>query len=137
MSEDTSTTPGLTLLIVDDSKMMRMMIKRVAGVIDVPITTILEAGNGEEALAILESTHVDALFTDVNMPVMTGPELLREIDRRGRWPHLLRIVISTDGSTVRREEATALGVHGYVEKPVRPEVLSDVFSQLAPRTHVA
>ena len=137
MTEDATTAKGLTLLIVDDSKMMRMMIKRVAGVIDVPITSILEAGNSEEALAILESTHVDALFTDVNMPVMTGPELLREIQHRGRWPNLLRIVISTDGSTVRREEATALGVHGYVEKPVRPEVLCDVFSQLTPRTHVA
>ena len=137
MTPDGSTPGGYTLLIVDDSKMMRALIKRVAGVTDAPIGQMLEASNGQEALEILESTPVDVLFTDVNMPVMTGPELLREIDRRGRWPHLLRIIISTDGSTVRREEATALGVHGYVEKPVRPEVLSDVFSQLAARPRVA
>ena len=60
-----------------------------------------EAANGREALAVLDANDVDALFTDINMPVMTGPELLRELERQGRSTPA-RIVVSTDGSEARR-----------------------------------
>jgi len=121
----------LNILIVDDSAMMRMMIKRVTGLCGVPIGEIFEAGNGREAITILESQRVDALFTDINMPVMTGTELLRTIEQDGRWPTLLRVIISTDGSAARRAEADELHVRLYVEKPFRPEVMRDVLSELA------
>ena len=122
---------GLTLLVVDDSAMMRAMIKRVTGLCGVPIGNIFEAGNGREAIAVLERESVDALFTDINMPVMTGTELLREVEHDGRWPHLLRVIISTDGSAARRAEAEELHVSLYVEKPFRPEVMRDVLSELS------
>jgi two-component system chemotaxis response regulator CheY len=80
---------------------------------------------------VLERESVDALFTDINMPVMTGTELLREIEHDGRWPHLLRVIISTDGSAARRAEADELHVSLYVEKPFRPEVMRDVLSELS------
>ena len=47
------------------------------------------------------------------------------------WKDLLRIVISTDGSKLRREEARELNVNLYVEKPFRPEVVRDVLCQIA------
>jgi two-component system chemotaxis response regulator CheY len=121
----------LNLLIVDDSAMMRAMIKRVTALCGVPIGEIFEAGNGREAIAVLESQTVDALFTDINMPVMTGTELLRAIEQDGRWPTLLRVIISTDGSAARRAEADELHVRLYIEKPFRPEVMRDVLSVLA------
>ena len=121
----------LNILIVDDSAMMRAMIKRVTGLCGVAIGSIFEAGNGREAIAVLEREKVDALFTDINMPVMTGTELLREIEQDGRWPQLLRVIISTDGSAARRAEADELHVSLYVEKPFRPEVMRDVLSELA------
>ena len=43
-----------------------------------------EAANGKEALAVIDANEIDALFTDINMPVMSGPELLRELERQGR-----------------------------------------------------
>ena len=121
----------LNILIVDDSAMMRMMIKRVTALCGVPIGEIYEAGNGREAIALLETHKVDALFTDINMPVMTGTELLRAIEQDGRWRDLLRVIISTDGSAARRAEADELHVRLYVEKPFRPEVMRDVLSELA------
>ena len=121
----------LNILIVDDSAMMRMMIKRVTGLCGVPIGEVFEAANGREAIAVLETQPVDALFTDINMPVMTGTELLRTIEQDGRWPALLRVIISTDGSAARRAEADELHVRLYVEKPFRPEVMRDVLSELA------
>jgi two-component system chemotaxis response regulator CheY len=121
----------LNILIVDDSAMMRAMIKRVTGLCGVAIGNVFEAGNGREAIAVLEREKVDALFTDINMPVMTGTELLRAIEEDGRWPNLLRVIISTDGSAARRAEADELHVSPYVEKPFRPEVMRDVLSELA------
>jgi two-component system chemotaxis response regulator CheY len=121
---------SLTVLIVDDSAMMRAMIKRVAHLTEVPITQVLEAGNGVEALQMLEAHPVDVLFTDINMPLMTGTELLREVDKRQEWKHIVRVVVSTDGSQARREETASLHVHSYLEKPFRPEVMRDVLSQV-------
>ena len=84
-----------------------------------------------EALHILETCMVHAVFTDINMPVMTGYELLTEIARREAWKDILRIVISTDGSRLRQEEVRELNVNLYIRKPFRPEVVRDVLSRIA------
>lgn len=124
-------TPSpITILVVDDSAMMRTMIRRAAAATGLPIGQIYEAADGKQALAVLEEHHVDALFTDINMPVMTGIELLRQIASDERWRHMVRVIISTDGSDARRAEAGALNVRLYVEKPFRPEVMRDVLSDL-------
>jgi CheY-like chemotaxis protein len=51
--------------------------------------------------------------------------------QRACWNDTLRIVISTDGSRLRREEARELNATLYIEKPFRPEVVRDVLSQIA------
>src|SRR5262249_23746465 len=99
---------AMRILIVDDSAMMRALIKRVIGLTQLPVDEVVEAANGAEALRILESREVDLLLTDVNMPGMTGVELLREISRLRKWPDLVRVIISTDGSASRRDEAAEL-----------------------------
>lgn len=121
----------MRILIVDDSAMMRALIKRVIRLTDLPVSDVVEAADGWEALKILETQQVNLLLTDVNMPGMTGVELLREIARRDRWPDLVRVIISTDGSTSRRDEAADLDVRCYLEKPFSPEVLRDVLNQAA------
>jgi len=122
--------PGLALLIVDDSATMRAMVKRAATLSGVEIDAILEAGNGREALDVLEQHEIDAVFTDINMPVMNGVELLQRMADRGRWDRVLRVIISTDGSEVRRQQVSGLNVSQYVQKPVRPEAVCDVLSTL-------
>jgi len=128
---------SLNILIVDDSAMMRAMIKRVTALCDIPIDHIYEAANGAEAITVLENHDVQAMFTDINMPVMTGTELLRTINSDERWKNLLRVIISTDGSEARREEVAELNVRLYVEKPFRPEVMRDVLSTLSEKDPAA
>ncbi len=96
-----------------------------------PVDDILEAGNGVDALAILESRDVNLLLTDINMPVMTGIELLRTLAADDRWHALTRVVISTDGSSSRRDEVAGLDVRCYLEKPFSPEVMRDVLNEVA------
>lgn len=128
---------GLNILIVDDSAMMRAMIRRVTALCELPIGQVYEAANGAEAIKVLETHDVHALFTDINMPVMSGPELLRTIAGQERWKDLLRVIISTDGSEARRQEVRDLNVGLYVEKPFRPEVMRDVLSTLSQKYAVA
>ena len=134
MAEQTAAvaeTRPLNILIVDDSATMRTMIRRVVDLTELPLGTVYEATNGLEALHILETCMVHAVFTDINMPVMTGYELLTEIARREAWKDILRIVISTDGSRLRQEEVRELNVNLYIRKPFRPEVVRNVLSRIA------
>jgi two-component system, chemotaxis family, chemotaxis protein CheY len=119
----------LNILIVDDSATMRQFVRRAVQLSEVPVGEVHEAANGKEALAVIDAHDVDALFTDINMPVMSGAELLRELERQGRQTPV-RIVVSTDGSDARRREMQGLA-RWYVNKPVRPEVVRDVLSELA------
>jgi two-component system, chemotaxis family, chemotaxis protein CheY len=120
----------LNILIVDDSATMRAVIRRVIALTEVPIGSLYEANNGREALKIMESRQIEAVFTDINMPVMTGHEFLKAMSENNRWDDVLRIVVSTDGSKLRRDEARNLKVALYVEKPFRPEVVRDVLCQI-------
>jgi len=121
----------MRILIVDDSSMMRAMIKRVVKLTRVPVEEILEAADGAQALALLETNDVQLLLTDINMPVMSGADLLRRVAGDERWRHLTRVIISTDGSEARREQAAELSVRCYLQKPFSPEVLRDVLTDAA------
>jgi len=124
----------LNCLIVDDSSVMRRMVRRTMELSEVPLGQVHEAGNGREALDLLATTDVDVLFTDINMPVMNGAELLRALSKQ---PDIVRarVVISTDGSEARKAEVVGLNVDWYLEKPLRPEVMRDVLSKVAERVH--
>ena len=119
----------MRILIVDDSSMMRAMIKRVVKLTDVPVEEILEAGDARQALSLLQSHDVHLLLTDINMPGMSGADLLRVIAADDRWRTLTRVVISTDGSAARRAQVAELSVRCYLEKPFSPEVLRDVLAE--------
>jgi two-component system chemotaxis response regulator CheY len=115
---------AINVLIVDDSAVIRAMIRRAVALSGAPVGDIHDAADGASGLAALEAHAIDVVFTDINMPGMNGVEMLREIAARG-WTHLTRIVVSTDGSGTRREEVAALGVRLMVEKPFAPEAIRD------------
>ena len=117
-----------TILIVDDSAMMRTMLKRAVLLANEDVE-VAEAANGREAIGVMEARAVDAVFTDINMPVMTGVEMLREMTSRG-WDQIRRVVVSTDGSDARRDEVRELNVNLYVKKPLAPEMIRDVLVEL-------
>lgn len=130
MTTTTAPATPLHLLVVDDSAMMRLMVKRTAALSGRP-TKVFEAGDGREALALLARERIDALFTDLNMPGMSGMELLRALADDPAHRDLVRVIISTDGSDARRAATRALGVTHYLGKPVRPEAMRDVLDALA------
>jgi two-component system chemotaxis response regulator CheY len=114
---------ALQILIVDDSPAMRTFIRRVVRLSGIEVDHYFEAGNGAEALEQLAANPVDAVLTDINMPVMDGEEFVRKMRENEPTKSTPVIVISTDATTNRIHTMQALGAIGYLEKPFGPEQL--------------
>ena len=78
-----------------------------------------------EGLALLEKPAVDVILTDINMPRMNGEELIRRLAAAGITESVPVIVISTDATSLRRENVVGLGARGYIVKPFLPEALKE------------
>lgn len=124
------------ILIVDDSRAMRNVVRKTISLSGFNIGECWEAGNGQEALEVLNSHWVDLILADLNMPVMNGMEMLREMNKNKIFRNIPVILITTEGSEKRIEEAIALGIKGYVQKPFHPETIRDVLTQIMEETHV-
>jgi len=106
-----------TILVVDDSKMSRMMITRIVNT-HYPGWTILEAGNGDEALALVEGRQVDIMTLDVNMPGMNGLELGDQL--RNRFPDARISLVTANIQKAIKEKAKAAKLQ-FVPKPITEE----------------
>lgn len=114
---------ALNVLIVDDSRVMREVVGRVLRLAGINLGTRFDAGDGKEALQVLNQQWVDLVFADINMPVMNGEELVREMRKSEQLRGLPVIIVSTDGTVGRMERMRELGVAGYLQKPFPPEKL--------------
>jgi two-component system chemotaxis response regulator CheY len=109
------------VLVVDDSPVMRAFVRRVLDVSGLDVGAVFEAGDGVEALELLDREWVDVILTDINMPNMDGEEFVKELVHREVSAPV--IVVSTDGTSARNEHLRALGICGYLAKPFLPEAL--------------
>jgi two-component system chemotaxis response regulator CheY len=114
-----------SVLIVDDSPVMRSFIRRVMTLSGFEVRECFEASNGEEALTQLRQHRVDVILTDINMPTMNGEELLRRLGADGVLKSVPALVISTDATRGRILRMMSLGAEGYMTKPFSPESLRE------------
>lgn len=105
------------ILIVDDSSTIRKIIIRCITHTDIPVGSLFEAGNGEEALEIMNQQPIHLILTDINMPKMNGLELLAKLKADDRWKDLPVLLITTEGRVDTVLEAANKGAAGYVKKP--------------------
>ena len=116
--------PMKKLLIVDDSSTMRKIILRVLRQAEIAVETVLEAGNGIEALEqIASSPDVQLVLSDINMPGMNGVDLVRKLREQHDAKKLPIVMITTEGGEMMRSKALELGANGYVSKPFTPEAI--------------
>ena len=109
------------ILIVDDSVLMRTALKRTIDMVGIETESISEAGNGLEALAVLESKPIDLILTDLNMPEMNGVELVHCLKEKSEYKNIPVIVITTESNVLRIEDLQAEGIQDYLHKPFTPE----------------
>lgn len=120
------------VLIVDDSPVTRKIVAKSIGMSGLDVGEILQAGSGKEALALMASTKFDVVFADINMPEMSGVEMVERMAQSATLSSLPVVVISTERSQERIQRLSELGVKAYLTKPFRPEELLRVVGELLP-----
>jgi adenylate cyclase len=103
------------LLIVDDSKMMRMAIAR--SLQELGVVFIQEAANGQQALALIKSEPFDLMLLDIEMPEMDGMQVLAEIQKDQTLQGLPVIVISGGQDIQSAVRCIEMGAEDYLNKP--------------------
>jgi len=115
----------MKILLVDDSRTIRNIQKNVLA--QLGHTDVLEAGDGLEALKVLEQTRPDLVLVDWNMPNMDGLSLIKAVREKDKT--LPMIMVTTEAEKSRVLEAIKAGVNNYVVKPFTAETLSEKIEQ--------
>lgn len=121
---------SLNILVVDDSQTVRAVIAKTLEIGEVPVDVLYEAANGKEALEILADHWIDIVFSDINMPIMNGIELLEKMSEGGMLKTIPVVIVSTEGSATRIAQLKAKGITGYIRKPFTPEEVKEVICDI-------
>ena len=109
------------VLVVDDSATTRAMIISAIEVLE--DTRVVEANNGFDALRLLPLMPFDLIITDINMPDISGLELINFLKKNPEHKNIPLIVLSTEKSEKDKERGLVLGASEYLVKPFDPEKL--------------
>ena len=119
---------NIRVLIVDDSSVMRKIVERSLRQAGLNLGTVLEAGNGAEALAVLNQGKVDLILCDINMPVMDGLEFVKQLSGIENSKGVPVVMITTEGSEGHVVQALSAGARGYIRKPFTPDQEKNTYS---------
>lgn len=120
----------MKILVVDDSKAMRMIVQRTlrqAGYGDAAMT---EAANGKEALDVLRRESFDVVLSDWNMPEMNGIELVQAIRAQPEFAEVRLMMVTSETEGARVESALEAGADEYLMKPFTREILVEKLAVL-------
>ena len=123
---------AVTALIVEDETDLRLMTKMILE--SRPGYEVIEAENGEEALAALESAEVDVMLLDIRLPDMEGWDILQRLTEQGRFPDLPVVMVSAHSTPSTAERAIREGVKAYVTKPFTSDELFAAIGRAIPAT---
>lgn len=116
-----------TVLVVDDSTSMRQMVSftlKEAGF------DVIEGTNGQEALTQVQGKSVNLVITDLNMPVMDGMTLIRQLRAQPSFKFTPILMLTTESQDAKKQEGKAAGATGWIVKPFNPEQLLQVVAKV-------
>lgn len=115
------------ILVVDDSESLREVVKICLEGAGYQVT---QAGNGEEAMAVIDTEEFDLIICDVNMPVMNGIEFLKAVKAHPEFKFIPFVMLTTEDQTELIETGKQLGAKAWAVKPFNPEQMVSIVSQL-------
>ena len=119
-----------TILVVDDSATARMILAQCVQMTFSKETVIEQAQNGREALNILRSKPIDLIVSDIQMPEMTGLELLQTIRQAASFNTVPFFLVSSLAEENSEKEWLKQGAQGVIKKPVTPIKFRAAISKL-------
>jgi len=116
-----------TILTIDDSASIRQM---VAMTLKSAGHQVLEAGDGSAGYDVAIANPVDAVITDLNMPVMNGIEFIRKYRQHPASKGIPVILLTTESDEALKAEAKAAGATGWIVKPFKQDQLIAVIKKV-------
>lgn len=116
-----------TILIVDDSASLREVVGialKGAGY------DVIEGCDGKDGLTKLDGRKIHLIISDVNMPIMDGITMVKEIKQNAEYKFTPVIMLTTEAGDAMKSEGKAAGVKAWVVKPFKPEQMIDAVSKL-------
>ena len=120
-------TSSKTCLIVDDSKVIRMVAKKILQELEFKTE---EAADGQEALDACKISMPDVVLLDWNMPVMSGIDFLRELRCIPGGDQPVVVFCTTENDIEHIQEAIEAGANEYIMKPFDSEIIQTKFAQV-------
>jgi two-component system chemotaxis response regulator CheY len=124
----------VSVLIVDDSSVMRKIVERSLRQAGLDPLVVHEAGSGVEGLDVLRTARVNLILTDINMPTMDGLEFVRQLRAQHLAEGVPVVMITTESSEEHVRQAIQAGARGYIRKPFTAEQVKE---RVLPLLHVA
>jgi two-component system, chemotaxis family, chemotaxis protein CheY len=121
---------AINILIVDDSATMRGFMRRTLEGTKLPLGEIWEAGNGREGLVEMKDHWVDLVLADLNMPDMTGVEMIDEMSRHPMLAPIPVVVVSSEGDQAVLHSLAQKGVKEFIRKPFHSALLQEVVEKV-------
>lgn len=119
------------VMIVDDEKFIRKSIRNRMDWKKYGITQIEEAGNGEEALKLLDTFYPEIVLVDIRMPKMDGLAFITEAKKK--YPEINYVIMSAYSDFSYAKTAIQLGVEAYLLKPVNKDELETLLNKVLHR----
>ncbi|MDR0448651.1 MAG: response regulator [Treponema sp.] len=118
-----------TVLVVDDSRIMRNIVKNTFSELKTPCR-FLEAGNGREALQMVKANTVHLILLDWNMPELSGIDFLKYVRSQDQYKELPVIMVTSESAKYNVIEALKTGATDYIIKPVNEKVFTEKLSKI-------
>jgi len=117
------------ILAVDDSKTMRDMVSFTLSKAGFEVNV---AEDGKGALAVLGGGKFDLIITDLNMPVMDGITLIKNVRSSAQHRGVPILILTTESDGAKKAEGKAAGATGWLVKPFSPEKLVELVQRVCP-----
>jgi DNA-binding response OmpR family regulator len=114
--------------IVDDDDEMSRAVSLMLKVLDCEVVSFLNARSAAQHL--MAGRRPDALLLDINMPEVTGLDLLEFLRRNQAWKRLPIIMLSSEAADVTVDKAMSIGADGYLTKPIVIEELESMMANV-------
>jgi len=118
-----------TVLVVDDSHIMRNIVKNIFADMKIPCQ-YLEAADGKKAFELLEANKVDLVFLDWNMPEMDGMEFLKKARSIPDYKGLPIIMVTSEAAKYNVVAAFKGGITDYILKPINEKIFREKVSEI-------
>ena len=115
------------ILAVDDSKSMRDMMKIV---LEKNGHTVETAEDGLHALEVVKNSTFDIIFSDINMPKMSGIALVAKLREMPNYEHIPILMVTTENADYRKQKAKVSGATGWLEKPISEDRILKAISKV-------